>query len=1446
MQVFGAASDNSSKSVDPFVELMTFLQKSMRITSVPGAKEDLMKALGQLARHCDSPRSLTSLVVTILLAELTDGNNVTSVIANDEIREIAHARFARRKRGSDAVKHLFESVKDELYVGIALQWFRVNTSQLDQRVAQVAELLEQQVEDLKTDVLEIALPQMVAMKLKRPLEHLERFIGKEIANIMLHSDMRIRKILSCGLLQGGSRHVDFLKFFAKMIHGKVVDAERLVSDHSTYVLEAAVWEMGKVEPIESGPRERALACLQFVAKLGKEQHSSIEVLLKGHLPLLLEHLNVNLDGRRQSRQDNLMGSSQNSAHALRCLKSVIEIMRDNLVNQLPAITSTLKNVLHRDHLQSTALEVWFSLVTCVSPSYFGPHLCQIVGHLLPLREKFKEKTLRILDHLIVNNRQALKQHFHELLFVNESAELIAINVSIQQEVGPLPEVQRLNHLICSMGNESATVRMLALTALKADLQMKWVAVAELVRGAAEVVHPVIGELVSQLRRGCSDLDPDVKRLSVQCFGELGAIDPSKLPPSVARRADTKIKKLSHIPLVATLICDYLVKVVKAAKGPLEHDRAAFAIQELLKLNNCIDANASAGRRPRRASDRSNLLALLDEETQKLVEPLMTSRYALGAASKFVFQGFATSARKNHQKWVREWAYHLISRLPEGAEKSCFMACRTVIRMDMNTAHFVLPYLVWETLWNAQSDEFVFEIQHEMTALLGATRDMRQVVESQLVLFDLLDVLQSWSRQHRMSTPVSKIPRGLRTVEGLLQRIPRKELATAALQCKAYQRALLNFEEHLRDQYTTQSSSALSQPASAISILQEIYRGLDNSDALAGVATLRSGSTSLMETVIDLEAAGKWTDALTCYNVLMQQESKSAQLHNGLMTCMRELGYFEAVATHARGVISTPSPQAAINERQSSVAEGIRHAAAAAWRLGQWDTIKEVECHASTDKGQLDVCVASILRKLHTQADRVSLLDIESDIARVRRRLTPGMSAACMESYERAYPIIVDLQLLQELEFSCREQLVPRPAKCGGEDAISFSRHMEMWNYRLQITKPDQRLREPILAVRRAILSQTRCLESAKYIGETWLQLARIARTEASQKLEGGADQLQAAAGALMQPAATHSGLSYHIEKAKLLWDQEKFHDAVRVLETQVVKSKREDSDNHTPMLHAEMELLLAKYAQRTGEKHSEDIHAHFTNVRKTMPRWDKGYFALAQYLDKMYAEAKKRDSQKKTAIPNKKQRMDQGSTEPPRRKHSHAMVTDVIYNYGQALVNGHSYIFQCLPRLLTLWFEFGDVVQDELEQNRSVGTRTIPQRASGSLRAAHHGSSSKSGMSDLGNIEARVHAIIEQLQTTIPSYQWFTALPQLISRTGHKHAGTQALLKKVIATIVANHPLQASWLVVPATKTKNRFRAATALEIIRDAESRLRGTKHAGLLKEADSFVRALTILCDH
>jgi serine/threonine-protein kinase ATR len=1324
----------------------------------------------------------------------------------------------------------------------------------------------------------------------------------------------LHEVLVDGLLHGRGAHSDFLEHLSKSVLGgtaTVVDLHNEIRSCVTELVDTAVWEMGRQDTMDPhAPCKGAIACLEFVAGLYPDGRTNVESLLVGNFPFLMERINSVLDTEIKLTQNGhnhgmvwiTNGSDSDGCHALRGLQNVIELMGNSMKNFLPVVISALKKVLERKGLQATALTVWGTLVHRVPAKLFGPYLCQIVAHLMDAIQQFPNETVAILDHLIDSNRQELKRHFHELPFLPQTPVLESLNRIIDAEIGRKSPVEKLSQLLQGVYNDSPKVRALALLRLRDKLRNEWKDLIGLIGGPGQQVHAVVDLMVAALRRGCTDLDVKVRALSMECFGELGAIDPTKLPPNgvgfnapvtlnaIALREyadtpdwssdNTKIMsaRLNDIDLSAELLNVHLVNFVKAAEGATVHDRGAFAIQELLKLAGIAtqengQSTGLSSRRSMMSPEGEAVWKKLTGPTRTLVSRFKETKYLLAKSSSFVYRGFYASVKHGPQKWVRHWAYHLTSALQNCKDmlpykQQVYHVCRAVIRLDMHTANFLLPYLVWDMICYGDEDGF-HHISKEIIGVLKMELSMHeQVPQCQQVLFSLLDRLRNWVDLEEMWINAKKRSPDKRRVKlasdhvakvrELFECIPKITLANAALQCKAFQRALVNYEEEIRLSRSDAERAATKLSSDELAFLQHVYVGLGDSDGLAGVASTRvgdglaPGETALRAQIVDHEAAGRWVDATTCYGVLLQSigggGSQDNELNDGLMRCMRELGHFHAVLTHAQGTIKACTTSSSKHALHS----GIIHAADAAWRLGEWDVIADLEKQKEADPTHLSVGIGKILRRLEMfkrdddDGGGGSMPSIVGECGAMRQRIGRHLSAACMESYERAYPWICQLHQLQELEHACRSSLF---GSLEDDARIPTKSLITAWDARLNMMQPQLQCREPVLALRRALLQISRNPAVSQAIGNTWIELAQTARGAVLQTHGAASDQLHTAAGALMQQTAKEAE-NFHIEKAKLSWAQNHRHQAITELTAAIVRmggtlpgAKRSrirgraaSQSEETPIILAKMQLLLGKYGQQTSE-HSANVVHHFTQATTRLSSWDKSYFYLARYFDMMYTEALKQqllqeaqpDSSAAQAVrisaPAKKQKLSKSD----QIQSAYARLPDVIHNYGRALCLGHKYLFRCLPRMLTLWFEFSEHMYDEDNKPKPSGTR----------------STRSDGPDPLVEVFNKIDAMICRFKDDIPTYQWFTALPQLISRSTHPNKSTQKLVKGIIGHVLAQHPSQAVWIVTPATKSKNSTRAKIASDIIKQAiqQTDVDGAK---TIQAADKVIQELINVCKH
>ncbi|RYE96336.1 MAG: hypothetical protein EOO41_04710, partial [Methanobacteriota archaeon] len=96
--------------------------------------------------------------------------------------------------------------------------------------------------------------------------------------------------------------------------------------------------------------------------------------------------------------------------------------------------------------------------------------------------------------------------------------------------------------------------------------------------------------------------------------------------------------------------------------------------------------------------------------------------------------------------------------------------------------------------------------------------------------------------------------------------------------------------------------------------------------------------------------------------------------------------------------------------------------------------------------------------------------VRAALAAARADIMPALAAASTESYSRAYPFLLRLHSLREVE-QCMDMLCIRDAS-----ARSLALKQRQWDVRLRMVTPSLAQREPLLAVRRAVFRELQLRE----------------------------------------------------------------------------------------------------------------------------------------------------------------------------------------------------------------------------------------------------------------------------------------------------------------------------------------------------------------------------------
>ncbi|MEQ2271045.1 hypothetical protein XENORESO_020637, partial [Xenotaenia resolanae] len=283
------------------------------------------------------------------------------------------------------------------------------------------------------------------------------------------------------------------------------------------------------------------------------------------------------------------------------------------------------------------------------------------------------------------------------------------------------------------------------------------------------------------------------------------------------------------------------------------------------------------------------------------------------------------------------------------------------------------------------------------------------------------------------------------------------------------------------------------------------------------------------------------------------------------------------------------------------------------------------------------------------------------------------------------------------------------------------------------------------------------------VGECWLQSARVARK---------AGHHQTAFNALLN--ADNTNLAELVtEKAKWLWSKGDVHQALIVLQKGVAQCFPEDqllTDPRSLQIKGKAMLLVGRCMEETANFESNAIMKAYKDVTNLLPEWEDGNFYLAKYYDKVMP----------MVTDNKLEK--QGN-----------LIRYIVTFFGKALQFGNQYIYQAMPRMLSLWLDFGAKVCDCEKAGRA--DRLMRQ--------------------ELG----KINTVVGEHCSNLAPYQFLTAFSQLISRVCHSSDDVFTVLMTIVAKVFLAYPQQAMWLMTAVSKSSYPMRMNRCNLILKKAIS---------------------------
>ena len=1125
---------------------------------------------------------------------------------------------------------------------------------------------------------------------------------------------------------------------------------------------------------------RAYQALHFLAQLDNRRpgHSSSSrksdvmgsFLEANVLSIITEYSNILID----------MEVKQPNAEKRRCLAAIGEVMklgRGRVTVALPQICACLRSAMENKDLCNKAFASWATMIGTLKEEDIEPLVDQTFAIIVQGWDSFQSDTQQlaytVVSDLLKKHTSLIREIFNTMpslasipLMAKFENELEALKRQMDDRHGFLAFVKRLQ-------NENAAVVEQALKELSDHLLLKQEFLYRSI--LREQPDAFVAELTRSLL-DCSvrfNANSSIIMSCAQCLGRIGCLDPNKIESTREKKSVVILSNFAKadetVDFILHLLEHVVVKAFLSATSTRSQGFLAWAMQELLKL---CDLDGTANLRSRSSGSNTNYRKWFDlpEAVRNTLTPFLSTRYTVNAivpqnnCSYPVF-----SSEVSYSEWLRTVVSDLLDKASSDNAKLIFGICARLVKgQDISIPTFLLPFAALNVVLGGIELEKT-QLVEELLAILRQPLTGRHLVDENVRLcsesvFEVLDHMSNWIqlRKKQFSAVLARAERGLaesglenasaqiKGVEMIMASIPADLISRRAIDCNSYARALFHWEQYIR-----QVKDDYDNSDELLERLQEIYSQIDEPDGIEGISA-RLHVLNIDQQILEHRKAGRWTAAQSWYELQLNQKPEDTDLQVNLLTCLRESGQYDVLLNRFDALDSVVS-----------LPKIIPFAVEASWVMSRWDKMNKYISEASNITSDFAVGVGRCLQALQLgDKDRFN-----SALQELYRTTAGGLTSTSIASFQACHDVSMKFHVLCEL------QDMSTTTDSGHPDVIS------RLDQRLDVLGSYVSDKQYLLGFRRAVMEVTPAFSKSD-IAASWLTTAKLARKAASTNQAFGA----------VLRASTLGDKSATIEQAKLMWKDGHHRKAIQTLEGAIEAGAfkansfvsvdgpvtlTSDQQQQQNVVTAKAYLLLGKWLDTAGQTQSEVIIKTYRKVTEHYRKWEKGWYHLGKHYNKIL------DSEKAK----------------PMGKESQIFLTGessklVIDNYLRSLICGSNYIFQTLPKVLTLWLELVEGIdqpQDARRGNEKFNTHNAAQR--------------KKVVEDTN---AQVKKYVDKMQPVV----LYTILPQVVARICHPNQAVYNILVSMVVKVVKAFPQQALWPLLAVVKSQSKDRATRGLTII--------------------------------
>lgn len=609
----------------------------------------------------------------------------------------------------------------------------------------------------------------------------------------------------------------------------------------------------------------------------------------------------------------------------------------------------------------------------------------------------------------------------------------------------------------------------------------------------------------------------------------------------------------------------------------------------------------------------------------------------------------------------------------------------------------------------------------------------------MILF-ILDQLTFWGNKNTSDYPTDKLIQ-------LINQISYIDRTRCAIECKSYTRGLLYYENHMYNK--RREKREFEYESNDIRMLYSLYDKLNDNDNKEGIINIRTNeineALSIEEKIMRYKLNNSYTEALLCYEYLYNNNSMDLySIYNGMIENWKYLGQYELISTNIEsledknyGLYLTLIPS--IIEAKS--------------KMGKWDEITTNYTHFITTKNNILYNNNQIINDQFGIYMNLLLLSIyNKDYAHTKllldnslNHISDCLSASIIESYNRSYDNILQLHILNEIS-----EYVNIISEDNSNPADVNRRLKEVFNYwenRYNIITPQLNYKTDLLFLHRTLYGFCNMKEE---ISKCWL--------EESNQYKNNGNYIYSEYCLLYD-----NSFDFIIAKAELNHLRGKMKDSLDEL-LNIMKWDL-NSQKYTAKEFAKCKLLYTIWSSESGRIQTDELKNNFNDIIKNYDSSSEdAYYHFGKLIDDtslMFSDLTRYDILRNHSI----------------------CVEQAIKLYGQTLQYGVKYLYECLPRLMTIWFNTIESINLYLTANSSQVT---------SENINHN--------KNLDSVKTSLNTQVCLLLKNINCYQWYIISGQLLSRICHPDNSVRVIVSDIIIRLLNTFPQPMIWNIISLTK----------------------------------------------